>query len=295
MALGTIAIVLACGGGRFGAGDPEPAPTDEGGSPNDGGKSGSADAGGGVGSGGEADGAAGEESTTAGGAGTDGGSATTGGSGSGAGGSAAGAAGGPPTPVFTMSRLVDDMEDGNATLLASNGDWFVLKDESNGTITPAKGEPFTMSSLMPARGQSTKAAAVTVSGFTGLGAAFGFDFSYAMGVRQPIDLKEALGVRFWAKASKATTVVLQLPNADTDKLGGKCSGTGTNACDAHWSKPFPVGTSWTETTIAFADLSQTLSGRHVPSFDKQHVFSAFFVIGANQALTLWVDDLALVH
>jgi hypothetical protein len=194
-----------------------------------------------------------------------------------------------------MSKMIDNMEDGNATLLETNGDWFVFKDASGGTITPAKNQPFTMATLMPARGDSTRAAAVTVSGFTDWGAAFGFDFSYAAGVRQQADLKEALAVRFWAKASKAVNVRLQLPNADTDALGGKCSGTGDNACGAHWSKVFKVGTTWKETTILFSDLRQDLAGRHVTGFDKQHVYSTFFVIGPNQSVTVWVDDIALVH
>lgn len=222
-----------------------------------------------------------------------------GGAAPGAGGDDASTAGddsGPVTPVFTESKLIDDMEDGNAQLLETNGDWFVVKDDTNGTITPAKEEKFTMALLTPARGASTKAASVTVSGFTGWGAAMAFDFLYASGGgRQPIDLKEALAVRFWAKASKATTLRLQLPNADTDSAGGNCSGDGDNACNAHWTKSFKVGTSWQETTVLLSDLKQDLAGRHVESFDKSKVYSCFFVIGGNQSISVWIDDIALVH
>lgn len=243
----------------------------------------------------------GEAGSTAGGlAGTSAseGGATEGGASPNAGGgddSAAGEGGEPASPVFTLSKLIDNMEDGNATLLETNGDWFVFHDATGGTITPLKGQTFAMSPLNPARGESKKAAAVTVSGFTGWGAAFGFDFAYSNGVRQPTDLKEALGVRFWAKASRAATLRFQIPNADTDSLGGKCSGTEDNACNAHWTRNFNVGTEWKETTIPFARLKQDLAGRHVPSFDKQHVYSSFFVIGPDEALTVWVDDIALVH
>jgi Carbohydrate binding domain (family 11) len=207
----------------------------------------------------------------------------------------AGGAGEPEAPVFTMSRLIDDMEDGNATLLEGNGDWFVFKDTTAGVITPVKGQPFTMSLLTPPRGQSQRAASVTVAGFTDWGAAFGFDFAYSGNLRQPVDLKEALGIRFWAKASKATTVRLQMPNADTDTEGGKCDGAGNNACKAHWSRELKVGSAWKETTIPFADLKQDLPGRHVPIFDKHHVYSTFFVIGPNEDVTVWIDDIALVH
>jgi len=301
LVLGTALGFAACGGNPFGSGGDE-TPSDTGGTSSGNGKSGSAmgEAGEGVGAsatGGVGNGSAGEPdggSTPPGSGGT---APSVGGSAPSVGGSDDGAAGESPVviePVFTMSEMVDDMEDGNATLLSSNGDWFVLKDTTGGTITPAKESAFTMMALMPARGASTKAAAVTVSGFTGWGAAFGFDFRYVMGQRQPIDLGPALAVRFWVKASKATTVRFQMPNADTDELGGKCT-TGTDACNAHFTKPFVASTEWKQQTILLADLKQDLPGHHVPSFDKRHAYSTFFVIGPNQSVTVWVDDLALVH
>ena len=242
------------------------------------------------------------EASGAGGRGESGGTAASGGTSATEGGapsvSGDGGMGGddkPTEPVFTVSELIDDMEDGDATLLGSNGDWFVIKDATGGIITPAKGEPFLMSSLSPARDASTKAVAVTVSGFTGWGAAVGFDFSYVAAIKQPTDLKQALAVRFWAKANKVTSVRFQMPNQDTDALGGKCSGTADNACNAHFTKAFAVGTEWKETTVLLSDLQQDLPGRRVPSFDKQHVYSSFFVIGPNESVTVWIDDLALVH
>jgi hypothetical protein len=294
--LGIVVAASACGGSPFGGSEAEPSPSGGVGAASNAGTSGKdhTDAG-----------AAGEGSSSGGNGGTagttpsEGGSpATDGGAAPGSGGSDEAAAGDgnePTAPVFTMSKLIDDMEDGNATLLETNGDWFVFKDTTGGTITPPQGPAFKMSLLTPARGQSTRAASVAVSGFTDWGAAFGFDFVYSNEVRQPIDLKEALGIRFWAKASKATTLRLQLPNADTDVLGGECEGTGENACNAHWERSFKVDTAWKETTIAFAELKQVLTGRRVPTFDKHHVYSTFFVIGPNQAVTVWIDDIALVH
>lgn len=84
-------------------------------------------------------------------------------------------------PVFTSSKLIDDMEDGNNTLLDTNGDWYVFKDSSAGTIAPPTGTDFTMTALVPTRLLSTKAAHVAVSGFNVWGAAMGFDFSYLNG------------------------------------------------------------------------------------------------------------------
>lgn len=296
MVVGTVFGVAACGGNPFGGKSDEPTPSGGASNVGEAGQP-SARAGEGTGaSGGAADGRGGED----GGSTPPVGGSGSGGSGGGlsAGGSDDGAAGEPSVeepPVFTMSQLVDDMEDGNATLLDSNGDWFVFKDKTAGTIQPPKEGPFTMSVLSPARGASTKAAVVTVAGFTEWGAAFGFDFRYVSNVRQAVDLGAAVAVQFWAKASKTTSVRLQLPNADTDEAGGKCSGTGENACNAHWTKAFTVGTAWKQTTILLSELKQDLPGRRAPSFDKQHVYSTFFVMGPNQSVTVWVDDLALVH
>ncbi|MDF3065172.1 MAG: hypothetical protein K0R38_773 [Polyangiaceae bacterium] len=299
LAVGVALGFAACGGNPFGTSDDD-TPNGMGGSANEAGTSGSAEAGEGTGAvttGGSANNA-GEANGGATPPSGDGGMPpSVGGSSSNTGGDA-GAGGEPPVvmePVFTMSKLIDDMEDGNKTLLETNGDWFVIKDETAaGVITPPKEKPFTMTTLTPARGASTKAAVVTVSGFLGWGAALGFDFLYANGVRQPADLGPALAVRFWAKASQATTVRFQLPNADTDELGGKCT-TAEKACNAHWTKAFNVGTQWQQTTIQLSELKQDLPGRHVPTFDKQHVYGAFFVIGPNQSVTVSIDDVALVH
>ncbi len=204
---------------------------------------------------------------------------------------------GPTDPVFTVSKLLDDMEDGNQQLKNSNGDWFVIKDASAGTIEPAPGTPFTMSLLAPARDGSTRSVKATVAGLTGWGAIVGFDFSYVMGVRQPTDFDNFLALRFWAKASKATTVKLQLPNGDSDPLGGKCikDGPPGKGCYDHFTKSFSVGTDWRQVAVLFSDLKQEADGLHVPSFDQHKVYSTFFVLGPNQSVSLWIDDIELVR
>jgi len=209
--------------------------------------------------------------------------------------SAGGAGGAQPEPDYSESYLVDDMEDGDSGLLQTNGDWYVLRDMSAGVITPAFGVPFTMTPLAPARGESQWAAQVQVAGFQGWGAAFGFDFVYLDMVRQPYSLEDYVAVRFWARATKETELKLQVPNVDTDPNGNRCSGTeGDNACYAHFTKAFSVGTEWREVTIPLRELRQEGAGRRVESFDSQRVFSLFFVVGPKQELSVAVDDVRLV-
>jgi hypothetical protein len=209
---------------------------------------------------------------------------------------AGGAAGAAPTePPYTVTKLLDDMEDGDGQLSAGNGDWYVLRDESAGVITPPQGEPFTMTLLTSPRGKSTHAAHVEVAGFTGWGAAIGFDFTYVNMQRQPYDLADFRALRFWTRATEAAPLRLQLPNADTDPFGNRCSGTeGDNACYAHFSHGFEADTEWREVTIRFDDLRQAGAGRRAESFDRRRVFSVFFVLPSKQDLELFIDDVALV-
>ncbi len=229
-----------------------------------------------------------------------GGSAGAGGSSAGVGGSAGagaegGEAGASAEPGYTESHLLDDMEDGDSSLLETNGDWYVLRDTSVGVITPPYGVPFTMTPLMPARGTSKWAAQAQVAGFQGWGAAIGFDFVYLNQERQAYDLEDFRAVRFWARASKAVQLKLQMPNVDTDPFGGRCSGTeGENACHAHFTKAFTVDAEWREVTIPLSELRQEGAGRRAESFDQHRVFSVFFVIGPKQELSVSIDDVALV-
>lgn len=212
-----------------------------------------------------------------------------------AGGNAGGAGGAGSEPDYTESYLVDDMEDGDSGLIHTSGDWYVLRDMSAGVITPPSGVPFTMTPLMPARGESEWAAQVQVAGFQGWGAVFGFDFVYVNMQRQPYSLEDYRAVRFWARASEETELKLQAPNVDTDPFGNLCSGTtGDNACYAHFTKAFTVGTQWRQVTIPFAELRQEGVGRRAESFDTERVFSLFFLIGPKRELSVAIDDVALV-
>lgn len=200
-----------------------------------------------------------------------------------------------PDPVYTTAELIDDMEDGDSGLLSTNGDWYVLRDMSAGVITPAYGVPFTMTELMPARGDSERAAQVTVVGFNGWGASVGFDFNYVNMQRHEYDLHDFRALRFWARATKPVELKLQMPNVDSDPYGNLCLGTtGDNACYDHFSQTFSVGTEWAEVTIPFSSLRQAGTGRRAQSFDQHRVFSVFFGIGPKQDVTYAIDDVALV-
>lgn len=201
-----------------------------------------------------------------------------------------------PEPVYTVSELLDDMEDGDSNLLSTNGDWYVLRDATaGGMITPPYGVPFTMTTLMPARGDSKRAAQIAIKGFNGWGASVGFDFIYVNMQRAEYDLDDFQAVRFWARASKPVELKLQIPNADSDPLGNRCVGTeGENACYDHFTKAFSVGTEWQEVTIPFGSLRQAGTGRRAESFDQHHVFSVFFGVGPKQDVTYAIDDVQLV-
>lgn len=197
-------------------------------------------------------------------------------------------------PVFTSSKLIDNMEDGNSSLLETNGAWYVFRDNSGGSITPPYQAPFTMGVLSPPRGTSDKAAMVKVANFTGWGAAFGFDFLYKAAVRQQYDLLDYRAVRFWTRSTVAQDIRFQVTNIDTDILGGRCTESGATACGAHWTQAFASTTAWSQVTILFANLKQDMAGLKAMSFDQHHVYSMFFVIEPKQSVTVTVDDIELV-
>ena len=203
-----------------------------------------------------------------------------------------GVAGAPP--VFTSAKLIDNMEDGDAKLLTTNGDWYVFKDASMGSITPAYGTPFTMGTLSPPRGTSDKAAVVKIADFSGWGAAFGFDFVYKENVRQQYDLGDYRAVRFWTQASAPTEIKFQVTNVDTDTLGGKCSGSAAKACGDHYTQAFAATPMWRQITILFSNLKQAGTGLPTMGFDQQHVYSMFFVLPPKTTVTAIVDDIELV-
>ncbi|WP_437520684.1 carbohydrate binding domain-containing protein [Sorangium sp. So ce726] len=255
---------------------------------------------GGAGTGGG--GAGGEGSTTGSSSGSDtggGGAGGEGGAGGNAGGGGEGAeCGEPPTgdPTLELS-VIDDMEDDNDTIIEvadetnpRQGAWYVAND-GEGTQTPGVGEPFLMSLLEPARGDSTMAVhAVADDMFSGWGALFGFQVNSASPSEQGLyNASEFSGITFfgYADAGSTTKVLVDVVDVQTWRDGGICE-----KCDDHFTKTITLTNCWTQIKVPFSTLKQSNWGQQFEAIDLTQIWAVQFRFNASRQFSVWIDDVA---
>ena len=199
------------------------------------------------------------------------------------------------TDATDPCALVDDLEDGNGQVILTcgrNGYWFSFNDgSSTGVQTPDPSITFLPSAGGP--GTSLFAAYTAGSGFTSWGAGIGFNF---VDKGLSYDASTYGGIAFWAKVdggTTATTIRFDFPDIDTDPRGSICT-TKTAGCFDHWGIVLTLDTTWTWTTIRFADLAQEGFGYTVPSFDPAHLYTMQLQTGASKIFGVWLDDITLV-
>jgi len=247
-------------------------------------------------------GAAGSTSGAAGAGGTSGasGSASAGTGGgsslSGAGGSAA--QGGAATKLEL--ELIDDMENGDTVIDATDsrgGDWYAGHD-ATATGTQFPGTPFVMSNLLAGdpRFASSKHAAMTNGmGFTDWGENLGFNLKLVNQVtgKHPIyDATAYCGVHFFAKvgAGATTKPLLRVIDKNSHPDGGICGGGGM-PCYQYFQKQLTFSTAWQEQSVLFSEL--TCSG-WPPKLELGAIFSVEFGLPSSSQFELWVDDVSFL-
>jgi endoglucanase len=135
---------------------------------------------------------------------------------------------------------------------------------------------------------------ITASGFSGYGSGLGADFKAG---KKPYDASKYSGVRFWARVGegKNTRHRLQLVDATTDKLGGKCNPAADAAegekCDDHFGKNLVLTTSWTLYSVPFAELSQIGWGLAGDALDKATLYGLQLTAKPKLNVDLWLDQI----
>jgi hypothetical protein len=252
-----------------------------------------------TGAGGDADG--GEPGTGMAGADTGGttgvaGSANVAGGGtggtSGSGGSAGtGGTGGTPVDI----NLIDDFEDQNLTIKATDtrgGVWYLFDNGTTGTTGPKPLAVAANSSAPAALGDY--ALHITATGFTGtadsVGSGLGVDFRNQ---RKVYDGSKFAGIRFWAKvgAGKNTTHRVQIADATTDKAGGKCTTATGKLCDDHFGIAETFTTTWTQYTVRFDKLTQLGWGNPGDALDTAALYGLQITAAPKLDVDLWLDQL----
>ncbi|WP_438022711.1 hypothetical protein [Sorangium sp. So ce233] len=191
--------------------------------------------------------------------------------------------------------LIDDMEDDDNAIADEGGRvgyWYVFHDETEGgQQIPAAGEPFIMTHLDPARGQSTIAACSQGSGFEDWGAGVGFDLNSLSGEKTAYDASGYTGIKFWAKVgpTSATAAKVMISDQSTAPEGGVC----TTGCNDNWAKSLSLTEEWKEFTIPFAALTQGGWGdpAATDAVDASKIYSIQFQFNTVPEFDLCIDDI----
>jgi hypothetical protein len=225
-----------------------------------------------------------------------GGTSSAGGSGStmvGSGGSSPmGAGGSNSTGNIDM---IDDMEDGDASILQTggrNGAWFSIHDDTPGSLWPPSDSPFVMSPLPQPRGASKISVRTNGSGFDDWGAAVGLVLKISDS-KQPLfyDASAYKGITFWGRIGdmSTTSVRVDFPDKNTFAMGGVCQGT---ECNDHFGRSINLSQEWKEFTIAFTELKQIGYGLHEPALDALELAGIQFEFGKDATFYVLIDDIA---
>ncbi len=203
--------------------------------------------------------------------------------------------------------VIDNMEDGDALVLARDGrtgGWYTYHDETPGTLNPDMGTPPAMETIVDGRcGTSTRAMRVTGTGFSNWGAGFGFAFKsvqtdagYTSG---PYDISAYRGVTFWARAGESSITAIRLGIGDQWNVpqGGHCEATelsGPTACYDNFGSSVALSTIWKRYTVLFGELQQRSFGMPRPALDvtAAHLIE-FNIPPSAPVFDIWIDDVAL--
>jgi hypothetical protein len=218
---------------------------------------------------------------------TTGGESSSSGSGSGSG-SGSSSSGGPQLKLTP----IDDMEDGNGSILSSAGAWYTYNDMTVGaTQAPIVGDPFMMTAVPKANGPSKMAANTTGNGFTTWGAGFGFDLNNDGVAKKAFDASQYSGITFWALAGAGATTSIRFNVGDsqTTPEAGKCG----MMCSDDFGANVTLTGDWQQFTFRFADMKAVnWSKANLPAIDKAGLYYVHFQASQSTIFDIWIDDIS---
>ncbi len=202
--------------------------------------------------------------------------------------------------------FIDDMEDGNATIIARQGrnsEWYTYHDPTAGILVPDMGAPVVMEPIPGDRcGYSRRAMRVTGSGFSEWGAGFGFAFRYASGpngyAKTAYDGTFARGITFWARVGDPSITLVHFGINDqwSAPEGGHCDMTvtaGPTACYDSFGAMIPLTTEWRRYAYSWGQLGQRMFGMPRTEIDVATIYDLHFDVAmSSPVFDVWVDDIA---
>jgi hypothetical protein len=192
-------------------------------------------------------------------------------------------------------EMVDDLEDGNARLMANGGrtgSWAAPHDDTKGGVQAP--DPFTVTEI--AGCTNRRYAHTRGRGFSDWGSHLTFNF---MSGKAAYDVSKYAGITFWARSQRGTKIRVNFPNKDTDTAGMLCQtmpGKGTTVgCHNHFGVELTLAAAWTKHTVLFKDIKQEpYWGRQAETFDAANVYSMTMAIPKGVTYDVWVDDVAFI-
>ena len=195
------------------------------------------------------------------------------------------------------SDLIDDLEDGDDAIYATNGrigGWYTFNDESTtGTQVPP-GSGFTTTT--GGADGSAFAAGTSGNGFTVWGAGMGFDLNNPAAVGMPgpraqYDASRFASIAFKAKGNVPIRVSLEVAGVTPTDRGGTCAPSMAmgEECDDLHGTLVDLTPEWKDYVIEFGQLRQGGWGKAVP-FAATDVTAVLFQTDKDVSFDIAVDD-----
>jgi hypothetical protein len=206
---------------------------------------------------------------------------------------------GAPRPICAdteangaLEPVIDDLEDGDRFICASNGrngTWYAYSDGTSTDLTP-KGDFRPTLIDDKKRGTSRYAARLTGSGFTRFGAAMGFNFSERDLASQTFDASTVFGIKFWMKSTAPVRVNFTTPETVRSVIGGLCVDGPTEVnCDNPFGFQITAPSAdWVEYEVPFTALQQLAGGS--ATWNPRSLLGVEFQVPPSVAFDVWVDD-----
>lgn len=225
-----------------------------------------------------------------------------------------GEGGDEPDGATVDPTLIEDMEDGNRSILrrgGRQGTWF-MDNDMTGTLSSPASQALPTSEIPGGRGDSMRAIHFSGSDFTGYGAQIGFSFLENTTGKQIYDISEYAGLRFYAGVGpdpgegSGELVLLQVnvstiqtdPHTDADNPEPLCDEE-ANECFDHHGWDVMIDGAWQEYTLRFdaVDFGQRAFGL-AASWDPEHALQVIFKIqgeAAGVSFDFWIDDISFIE
>jgi len=214
--------------------------------------------------------------------------------GAGCAGAGDGGGGGGPDASLGAQDMIDDLEDGDDAIAATNGrqgNWYTFHDM---TATGMQMPTDTEFTPMSGGAESSKyAAGTTGSGFTDWGAGMGFDLNATETTRSVYDASKYKTLVFKAKGNVSIRVALATAGTTPNTEGGTCTPSTTEGseCEDMHGMTFKLTADWKEYQVPFAQMTQEGWGLKVP-FDAKTAMGVLFSVDANLQFDYAIDDVS---